>query len=417
MTSGSESNGMKDEQGSGSPLSGSVYGDASDTAPPTRPAAAFPPGRPTWAEIDLNNLLHNFRLIKQTVGAAVAIMPAVKADAYGHGAVACARALQGAGAAWFGVALPEEGTTLRAAGISRPVLCLGGFWESQEDELLAGRLTPVAYRLDMLERLDAAARRAGRIADFHLKVDTGMGRLGVPQAELEAFLDRITGLQHIRLDGLMTHFASADDPDKDDFTRAQVARFESALASVRARGHQPAWIHEANSAALCAYPQARGNLVRPGGVLYGLWRDVTNPQTPPLDWRPVLSLRSRIIHLKTVPAGTPLGYGGTMVTRRESRIATIAIGYEDGLRRGLSNCGTVLVRGRRAPIAGRVSMDLTMIDVTEIGDAEIGDEAMLIGRQAESSITAEEIAACVGTISYEITCGISDRVPRLFTGH
>ncbi|HJQ25333.1 MAG TPA: alanine racemase [Blastocatellia bacterium] len=407
---------MKDEQGAGyTPSGDSVSGAVADSPILLRPSP-LPQGRPTWAEINLDHLAHNFRLVKRAVGAAVAVMPAVKADAYGHGAVACALALERLGADWFGVALPEEGEALRAAGVTRPVLCLGGFWEGQEAALLAAQLTPVLYRLDLLERLDRAARRLGRVAAYHLKVDTGMGRLGVPRAELAGFLDRAARFTHLELEGVMTHFASADLPDKDEFTRQQMTRFESALAEIKARGHRPAWIHEANSAASLAYPLSRGNLVRPGGVLYGLWRDVVNPQTPPLDWRAVLALRTRIIHLKTVAPATPLGYGGTFTTERESRIATLAIGYEDGLPRALSNRGRVLVRGGFAPLVGRVSMDLTLIDVTDIKGAALNDEVTVIGAQGGREISAEEVAAQVGTISYEITCRLSERVPRVVVG-
>jgi alanine racemase len=268
------------------------------------------------------------------------------------------------------------------------------------------------FRLDLLERLDRSARSAGRVIDYHLKVDTGMGRLGVPIRELEEFLDRVEGFQNVRLDGVMTHFASADDPALADFTRRQMAQFESAVGQVRARGLNPSWIHQANSAAFQAYSEARGNLVRVGGVIYGLWRDVTSPLVETLGWRPVMSLRTRITYLKRVETGAPLGYGGTFVTRRESLIATLPIGYEDGLRRELSNRGRVLVRGQSAPIVGRISMDLTLIDVTDIPQAAIGDEVVILGSQGEDCITAEEVAGLIGTISYEITCAISDRVPR-----
>jgi len=372
--------------------------------------------RPTWAEINLDNLVHNFRIMKEAVGPGVAVMPAVKADAYGHGAVACARALERAGAAWFGVALVEEGVELREAGISSPILCLGGFWKNQEHSLVAHDLTPVIYRLDLLERLDHFAREAGRTVNYHLKVDTGMGRLGVPYSELAAFLDGAARYANVKLDGVMTHFASADLPDKVEYTLGQARLFEEAIEQVRARGHRPAWIHQANSAATHALPKGQANLVRLGGVLYGLWRDVTNPTVKPLDWRPVLSLHTRIIMLKTVSAGTPLGYGGTFVTHRESRIATLAIGYEDGLRRALSNCGRALVGGRLAPIVGRISMDLTIIDVTDIPGAALDDEVVLIGRQGEAAISAEEVAASLGTISYEVTCSVSLRVPRVYIG-
>ncbi len=371
-------------------------------------------GRPTWAEISLDNLVHNFQVMKAHLGAGVHIMPAVKADAYGHGAVECARALERAGADWFGVALPEEAMALRDAGISRPILCLGGFWEGQERVLLDRSLTPALSRLDLLERLNEAAGREGVTASYHLKVDTGMGRLGVPFGELDGFLSSAARLQSVRLDGVMTHFASADSVEGEAFTRDQIMRFETAVGKVRRAGFEPAWIHQSNSAAAHANLGSRGNLVRLGGVLYGLWRDVTNPSVEPLDWRPVMSLHTRIVLLKTVPAGTPLGYGGTFITKRESRIATLAIGYADGLRRTLSNRGRVLVRGQFAPVVGRISMDLTIVDVTDVAGAEAGDEVVIIGRQGPVSITAEEVAASIQTISYEITCGVSARVPRVY---
>ena len=374
----------------------------------------LPAHRPTWAEINLDNLTHNFRVTKAALGAGVAIMPAVKADAYGHGAIECARALETAGAEWFGVALPEEAVTLRNAGITTPILCLGGFWEGQEESIIANKLTPVVFRLDILDRLNQTALKAGLFVDYHLKVDTGMGRLGVPHADLLGFLDAVAQFGSVRMDGVMTHLASADNHDKSQFTSRQMSLFETAVELVRSRGHKPTWIHEANSAGAHAYPRSRGNLVRLGGVLYGLWRDVTDGSIEPLDWRPVISLRTRIMLLKTVPEGTPLGYGGTFVTSRESRIATLAIGYEDGLSRALSNQGNVIVREHLAPIVGRVSMDLTLVDVTEVGGASVGDEVVIIGRQGSTQITAEEVAGQIGTLSYEVTCGISDRVPRVY---
>jgi alanine racemase len=350
--------------------------------------------------------------MKSTAGPGLSILAAVKADAYGHGAVACARALERAGCEWFGVALPEEGFPLRDAGITRPILCLSGFWEGQEQAIISARLTPALFRLDLLDRLDRASRAAEVVSDYHLKVDTGMGRLGVPGGELEGFLDEAARFQSLKLDGVMTHFASADDPRQAEFTTRQMSSFDRAVAMVRARGFAPVWVHEANSAAAHAAAVQRGNLVRLGGVLYGLWRDVTNPLFPPLDWRPVMSLHTRVLYLKTVPAGSALGYGGTFMTERPSRIATLPIGYEDGLGRALSNRGRVIVREKLAPIVGRVSMDLTLVDVTEVPGVALGDEVVIIGGQGESQVTAEEVAALVGTISYEVTCGVSDRVPR-----
>jgi alanine racemase len=370
--------------------------------------------RPTWAEIHLDNLIHNYRVIKAVVGSEVAIMPAVKANAYGHGAIECAQALEAAGAEWFGVALPEEGLKLRQAGISRPILGLGGFWEGQEELVIKGQITPVIFRLDLLERLNQAAGALGVVFDYHLKVDTGMGRLGVPFREFENFVERARQFEKLRLDGLLTHFAAADSPEHLGFTQQQTARFAEALEMVEQKGFAPRWIHQANSAAAHAYPQTRGNLVRLGGIMYGLWRDSTRDDVTPLDWRPVLSLHSRIVHLKTVAAGQPIGYGCTFVCERDSRIATLAIGYADGFRRALSNRWQVLVRGQWAPVVGRISMDLTLIDVTGIAGATLGDEVVIIGRQGDREIQVEELAAQLETISYEVTCGLSERVPRIY---
>ncbi|HMG33291.1 MAG TPA: alanine racemase [Blastocatellia bacterium] len=374
-------------------------------------------GRPTWAEVNLNNLLHNFRLMKQLAGSSCAMMPALKADAYGHGAIECALALEDAGADWFGVALPEEGLKLRQAGVTRPILCLGGVWAGQENLCIAEALTPVVYRVDQAEALDRAAKSAGTTIRYHLKVDTGMGRLGVPFPDVRDFLERANRLSSATLDGVMTHLASADEAEKTEYTLAQLDRLRESVKIVRQFGHRPAWIHAGNGAATHAVPQCRAgliNMVRPGGVLYGLWRDVTNRSVEPLDWWPVMSLRTRIAMLREVPAGTPLGYGGTFVTGRPTKVATLPIGYEDGLMRALSNTGRALIRGRPAPIIGRVSMDLTLVDVSEVPGAALSDEAVLIGRQGVEEITAEEVASLAGTISYEVTCGISDRVPRVF---
>lgn len=370
--------------------------------------------RPTWAEIRLDNLAHNFRLMRTALGPTLAIMPAVKADAYGHGAVECARALERLGADWFGVALPEEGAQLRDAGIAKPILCLGAFWPGQERMLIERGLTTAVFDIARLQRLDRAARSVNAVVDFHLKVDTGMGRLGVPTSELPDFLEAASTFRNVRLDGVMTHFASADLPDKAEFTRQQMARFQAACEMIRARGHRPTWVHQSNSAAAHAYPVARGNMVRLGGVLYGLWRDSTNPSVEPFDWKPVMSVHSRVAFLKTVPPGTALGYGNTYVTGRESLIATLPVGYEDGLRRSLSSRGKVIVRGRMAPIVGRISMDLTLIDVTDVPGVAVGDLVTLIGRQGDRQISAEEVAVEAGTMSYEVTCGFSPRVPRVY---
>ena len=371
-------------------------------------------GRPTWAEIDLDALAHNLHVIRTRAGAQVRVMAAVKANAYGHGAVECARRLEAEGTDWFGVALPEEGIELRQAGITRPILCLGGFWSGQEAACLQHQLTPVVYRLDMIESLDRAARDAKTIAGVHVKIDTGMGRLGVRADQVSEFAQSAKRFTNIRIDGLMTHLAAADDETKEEFTRDQLLKFQNAVQVFRAYGFAPEFIHAANSAATFAHARDGENLVRPGGTLYGFVRDVlpANVETPPL--RPVMSLHSRIMLLKRVPRGEHLGYGCTFETKRDSLIATLPIGYDDGYRRALSNLGRVIVRREFAPVVGRVSMDLTLIDVTDVPGVQVDDQVTLLGVDREKTITAEELAKTAGTISYEITCGISNRVPRVY---
>ncbi|HZH31234.1 MAG TPA: alanine racemase [Pyrinomonadaceae bacterium] len=370
--------------------------------------------RPTWAEIDLDALAANFRAVRRLVGRDVGVMTVVKADAYGHGAVACARRLAAEGADWFGVALPEEGFELRRAGIAQPILCLEGFWEGQAGALVKEHLTPVVYQLDMAGAFDRAAREAGTVADVHVKIDTGMGRLGVRHEAAAEFARALKTFTHLRVDGLMTHFASAEDAAHDSFTEEQLARFRAARESFRAAGHAPTYVDMANSAATFAHPATRGNMVRPGGVLYGLWRDVLRVGKGLPEFRPVLNLRSRIMLLKRVEAGETLGYGCTFAATRPTLVATVPIGYHDGYARALSNRGRVIVRGRFAPVVGRVSMDLTLLDVTDVPGVEQGDQVTLIGADGRLSVPAEEIGKLAGTISYEITCGISARVPRRF---
>ena len=371
--------------------------------------------RPTWAEIDLDALMHNFRIVQKQVGPSVKIMAVVKADAYGHGAIECARRLAGEGADWFAVATPEEGMELRQAGISQPILCLGGFWQGQETACVQHRLVPLIYRLDMIESLDRAAVNAGLVADVHLKVDTGMGRLGVRYDQLNGFVDVLNQFKNIRIDGLMTHLAAADDHSCEPLTNNQIDRFQTAIALFRERGVAPEHLHLSNSAGVFDHPGARGTMVRPGGVLYGLWRDVLDlSQEHHLDFKPVMSLRSKISLLKWVPAGETIGYGCTFEASRPTLVATIPIGYHDGYMRGLSNRGRVIVKGAYASVAGRISMDLTLLDVTNIEGVEVGNVVTLLGTDGERSIAAEDLAKIAGTISYEVTCGISNRVPRVF---
>lgn len=369
--------------------------------------------RPTWAEIDLGALAANFHVVKDRVGPDVKVMAVVKANAYGHGAMECARRLEKEGSDWFGVALPEEGIELRDSGIEEPILCLAGFWKGQAAACVQRKLVPSVYRLDMIEAIDTAARERGEVADVHVKIDTGMGRLGVRFDEVTDFVDALTRFKNVRIDGLMTHFAAADEPSCGPLTQDQIQRFERALATFRARGHEPTYRHLANSAAIFGQPSAWGNMVRPGGVLYGLWRDVLAPSARNQDLKPVMSLHSRITLLKWVPAGETVGYGCTFEASSKTLVATIPVGYHDGYMRSLSNRGHAIIRGVSATVIGRISMDLTLIDVTNVPGVGRDDEVILIGHEAGISITAEDIARTAGTLSYEVTCGIGERVPRV----
>lgn len=369
--------------------------------------------RPTWAEIHLDHLAFNFQSVKRSIGEKIKYMAVVKADAYGHGAIECARKLEKEGIDWFGVALPEEGIELRKSGIRKHILCLGSFWAGQENEILNYNLTPVIFRLEIAEKLNRAAKERGSIADIHLKIDTGMNRVGVRHDGLREFVEKLKLLKNLKVDGVMTHFAAAD---KDaDFTNLQIRRFNNSLEILQANGFHPTFKDLANSPGALGYENARGNLVRLGGVLYGL-QDILPENVEPPALEHVLSLHSRIAFLKRVPKGETLGYSRTFKTAKDSVIATVPIGYQDGYMRALSNAGRVIVNETHADVAGRISMDWTLVDVTDVPGAAVGDEVVLIGEQSDLRVTVEELAAKAQTISYEVTCGIHRRVERKFVG-
>lgn len=368
--------------------------------------------RPTWAEINLDNLAFNFHSVKKFVGDDIKFMAVVKADAYGHGAIKCSQRLEKEGIDWFGVALPAEGVELRKKGILKRILCLGSFWEGQEELLLNFNLTPIIFQIEQAEIFNAAAKKRGTIAEIHVKVDTGMGRVGVRYDEVSDFAKKLKKFENLHLEGVMTHFASADNLSENDFTNLQIKRFEDAYRTFEEAGFRPIYRDMANSPASVAHPKSYGNLVRLGGVLYGLGDDILPKGIDLPELKPVMSLHTRIAHLKKVPKGETLGYGRTFETEKDSVIATIPIGYQDGYSRVLSNKGRVIIQGKYAPIVGRVSMDWTILDVTDIQDLKIGDEVVLIGEENGLKITAEELAIYTDTISYEITCGINRRVTR-----
>lgn len=367
--------------------------------------------RPTWAEIDLAALTHNLSCIRGRLGGA-GVLAVVKADAYGHGAVPVARRLEREGVSWFGVALPEEGVELRDAGLRSPILVLGGFAPAQAEVILAHDLTPALFRREQAEALHAAATRRGVVAKAHMKIDTGMGRLGVPAAEVDALAATLTGMPAIDITGAFSHLAAADEPG-NPYTAQQLQTFLRSVKVLRDHGLRPELLHLANSPAILDHRATWMTLARPGLLLYGY-----NPdrRATPMPVRPVLTLKSRLIDVRDVPEGGTVGYGRAWRAAAPSRIATLGIGYADGLPRAASNRGEVLVRGRRAPIAGRVSMDLTTIDITAVPEAGPGDVAVLIGRQGGDAIGADSLATAAGTIPWEILARIGRRVPRLVLG-
>ncbi len=372
--------------------------------------------RPTTSHIDLNNLAFNFKSVRRFLGRNIKHLAVVKANAYGHGATECARRLEKEGVDWFGVALLEEGVELRNSGITKPILILGGLWPGQEHLVIKHRLVPVIFDVEQAALLDAECSKAGFTIDYHVKIDTGMGRLGVRYDQAGEMAAALKAFTKIRLDGLMTHFAAADDLDQLHFSEQQMSRFDRVSKEFLNAGFAPTYFDLANSPGAIAIPAARRSMVRLGGILYGLAGDVLPKGIAVPELRPVLSLTSKIAQIRRVPAGESLGYGRTFFTKRESLIATVPIGYADGFPRSLSNVGQVIVNNTFAPIVGRISMDWTIVDVTDVAGAAVGCDVTLIGRSESLAIDAAEIAADAGTISYEITCGIGPRVRRSFIG-
>ncbi|MBI3551869.1 MAG: alanine racemase [Elusimicrobia bacterium] len=356
--------------------------------------------RPTWAEVDLSLLRDNLRKFRRRMPRGVKLLFVVKANAYGHGASACAKAAQDARLAdWFGVSSVEEGVALREAGVRLPILVLGSLYPF-ESFLAAAEfgLTPTVASLESARRLATVAERLGREVDCHLKIETGMGRIGVRPLAAAEVVKFLATRKLVRLQGVYTHLSCAEtDPA---FTRRQLGLFREAVRAVGSASLR----HAANSAGALRHAQSRFDMVRPGIAIYGNYPG----------FEPVMSLKTKVVFLKNVPKGSSISYGATYRTKRPSRIATLPIGYADGFSRGLSNQGWALLRGRRCPIVGTVTMDMTMLDATAVPKASVGDDAVLIGRQGSERITASEIAERLGTIPYEVTSMISTRVPRVY---
>jgi len=370
-----------------------------------------PNGRPTLAEIDLGALRANYRALSAYTNGA-SIMAVVKADAYGHGAVEVARTLCREGCADFGVATVEEARELRAAGVGERIYLLAGYFADQAAEIVALDLIAPIFDLSLIEPLAHAALAQGRSGfAVHLEIDTGSTRLGILPADLAEAAERLRRASSLTLEGASTLLANAGDP-ASSITDRQLAVFRDALATLRAAGFKLPVRHVANSAAMVLRADAHFTLMRPGLAMYGL--PPVQAVRDHVELRPVMTLKTRVLQIKRVPAGSGVSYGHTFVTPRESVIGVLAVGYADGYRRGLQHGGEVLVRGRRAPIVGAVCMDLTMVDLTDVPDADIGDEVILWGGAGEAMISVNDIARLTQTISYEMLCTVGRRVPRVY---
>jgi alanine racemase len=366
---------------------------------------------PTYATINLAALAHNLSRIKHYLPPGCEILAVVKANAYGHGAVEIARALSCQGIERFAVASLDEGIALRQAGVSTSIVLLGALFEKQVPDLVAHRLTPVVSDGRILPALAKAARSHPAPYPIHLKVETGMGRLGFSPEELLPLLENPLLHSSLKVEGMMTHLADADGKDST-VTERQLGEFRAVLEQIKQRGRTLPLVHAANSAAIVRFPNAHFSLVRPGIMLYGYH---TLPAIVPApDLKPVLSLQTTVAQLRTIPQGGTVSYNGTFVATRPTRIAVLPIGYADGYSRQLSHRGSVLIQGRRAPIIGLVCMDMVMVDVTDLAPIQVGETVTLIGQQGEESIWADEVADWIGTIPYEVLCGIGSRVPRLY---
>jgi alanine racemase len=388
-------------------------------------------GRPVWADISLSALTHNLRAIRDFVNpksekraAPRKVLCIVKGNGYGHGGPQVAKALEKAGADWFGVTGATEGEQIREAGVRKPILALTSFWRGEEAQLLANNISPAIIRCEQLAALDSAATKrkfAKHSAGFHLKIDTGMNRLGIAPTDIECFARQYEKSSRLKLQGVFTHFASSEvfDGPVAAQNRRQEESFYKAVERLRSLGVDPGIVHLANSAAIASRPETWADMVRPGAILYGyhpgydpIERRVQAEKELPL--RPVMSLRARIINIRNVPPGDGVGYGSKFLPARASKIAVVAAGYGDGIHRSLGNKGSVLVRSVLAPIVGIVSMDVTMIDVTDVPDVALGDVATFYGTDGEQVLPANLVARGIGTVTSDLLCAVSARVPRIY---
>jgi alanine racemase len=373
----------------------------------------LPVTRPVWAEIDLRAIAHNLQAMKQVTSPATEIMAVVKANAYGHGILEVSRVALTNGAKWLGVAILDEALLLRQHEIKAPILVLGYTGIEQAETVVRAGVTQAVYTFSQAKALSAAAVKLGLLAVIHLKIDTGMGRLGfLPSAATLATIEKIADLPGLVIGGIFTHFAAADAPDKT-YTREQFRQFQALIQELEWKGIKPPLKHAANSAAFLDLPETHLDLVRLGIVLYGLYPSPEVRQDL-LCLQPAMTVKARVSFVKELPAGWNVSYGRTYTTAGPTAIATIPMGYADGYSRLFSNRGEVLIRGIRVPVVGRVCMDQFMVDVSAQFPVVLGDEVVIFGRQNGSVLTVEELAAKIGTINYELICMISERVPRIY---
>lgn len=366
--------------------------------------------RPTFAEINLDAIASNMSQIRKLVGPGVKICPAVKADGYGHGAVEVSREVLNNGAEMLSVATLDEAVDLREAGIDVPILLLQCIFKEQVADSVHHDITNTICDYSLAEELSRCAGLAGKRAKVHIKVDTGMGRMGIQKQDALDFVLKLSRIPNLDIEGIFTHFPSADEDDLE-FTYGQINDFKEIIRSTEEAGIHIPLRHMANSAAILHVPEAHLTMVRPGIMLYGLYDYEIKTD---VKLRQCLSLKTRISFLKDLPSGCSVSYGRTYTTTGTTRVATIPIGYADGYNRHLSNRAPALVRGKRVPVIGRVCMDQTMLDVTNVPDVSVGDEVVLYGSQGDQTISIEEIAGLLGTISYEVICSVSKRVPRVY---
>ncbi|HEY6951558.1 MAG TPA: alanine racemase, partial [Bacteroidota bacterium] len=370
----------------------------------------LPPSRPSRAEVDLSAIAYNLDGIRKKVGPSTKILAVVKANAYGHGDIAVSRHIEKKYADYFGVAIVEEGVSLRTGGISRPILVFTPPVRNQIELYFDFGLEATVSSLDDALVLERVARKRKKTIGVHLKIDTGMNRIGLKNKELESFLTSVASLGRLEIKGALTHFATADDKDKA-FTRKQFEQFQTALNTLRRHGIDPDLVHCANSSAILDLPQTYCSMVRPGLSMYGYYP--ARQSVKSISLRPAMSLKSRVALVKSIDAGESVSYGRRFVASKRTRIATLPVGYADGYSRLLTGKSTVLMHGRRHPVVGTICMDMMMVDVGD-SDIAVGDEATLMGKEDGQEITCWDLAERMGTIPYEVLCGISARVPRIY---